>query len=800
MSDDLPQFSPEIIDRLVKETMPFGYIIWDAQGNGIDCSADVVRLFGLSTPQEVFDHWNDLSPPFQPDGHSSGIYFNEVVSRTNINETVVFEWQHQSVDGTLIPLEVTSVRHSFEGNDVFVVYLRDQRNSQQAQCEWDIGQSRLTGILRSCPICFALLSNDQFTFVTPFMGNFLGVKVGDTFSSLLDNPEMVEELRKEASENDLVSWIPVTIKTRFGETKEMLAYSISFDESEAERIVWLIDVTQSRRLERELTFSKEQAEASTKTKSEFLANMSHEIRTPMNAIIGFTHLALLTPLTEQQKQYIETTQQSAHFLLQLINDILDFSKIEAGRMILEYREFSIGSVISDVTAIVSVKVQEKNLKLQVEVGEGLPKAVMGDSVRLHQVILNLLTNAVKFTEKGEIRVNVEVVELDMLSVVVRFSVTDQGIGMTPIQVQGLFQPFAQATAATTRQFGGTGLGLAIAKKIVESMHGEISCQSERGKGTTFTFTARFGIPLEGEVVTVDETTEIRTDALLVGDCDHEQMVMQHYIELLGAKVYRTGASPAKFKELIDTGKIENVDFIIFDIADLRKDFVPIYTMLCGAHLESLPVCAITDHPELETVLDELNIKDSVHVLAKPVIAGDLFNVLSMTANRKKELLQMQKTLDSSILPLGQPNPVISKSVRGAKILLAEDNKVNQMVAMELLKLEGFEVTIANNGRIAIELLQEQQFDLILMDLQMPEMDGFGAARAIRSDSRFAEIPILAMTASAMSSDREACLEAGMNDHIPKPIEPKVLYSTLVKWLQKKERGTKSPIATPVKSR
>ena len=784
MSGHASESCSETVDRLVRETMPFRYIVWDTEGNGIRCSDNLPMFFGLQTHQEVFDNWERLSPPIQPSSRSSQGLFKEMISLANAGGKIVLVWQHQTIDGELIPVEVTCLRHSMDGRSYLIAYLHDLRDLKNARYDLDTAHPRLASILRSCPICFGILLEDRFTFVTPFMSNFLGVKTGDAFSSLLAFPEMTEG----NLENEIVAWVPVVIRARSGDIREMLAYTLCFDTEGAngtEKIVWLVDVTQSRRLENELLTAKELAESAAKAKSEFLANMSHEIRTPMNAIIGLTHLALLTPLTEQQTEYIETAQQSAHILLRLINDILDFSKIEAGRMVMEYREFSIGSVLSEITATVSIPIREKNLEIQVEVDNTLPLTVMGDSVRLHQVILNLLTNAVKFTEKGGIRLNIEIVEMDVLSILVRFSVSDTGIGLTPSQVQRLFQPFAQASASTARQFGGTGLGLAISKKLVEAMHGEISCQSESGKGTTFTFTARFGIPLEDEIITFDDgTTEIRTDALLVGDCQREQATMQHYIELLRAKVYCTGVEPAAFKKILETGKINDVDFIIFDFSDLRRDFIPLYRMLRKIHLEPMPLFVITEHPDLSVVLDELGIKDSVHILKKPVIAGDLFNVVSMTADRKKKLHQENKALDCPTSLSGKLDVVIPDSIREAKILLVEDNKINQMVATELLKIEGFIVTVANNGRIALELLKEQKFDLILMDILMPEMDGYEATRAIRTNLQISNIPIVAMTANAMSGDRELCLEAGMNDHVAKPIEPKELYKTLVKWLRK----------------
>ena len=786
MSDHIPTFPPEIIDQLVRDTMPLGYIYWDTHGNGLGCSPCVVKLFGLDSAQEVFDNWERLSPLFQPNGYFSKTYFAELMSLADVSGRIVTEWQHQTMLGEPLPVEMTCIRHHFEGNDILIAYLRDQREFTQPYRAADMENFRFASILRSCPVCFALLSDDQIVFATPFMHNFLSVDVGDSFSALITDPERAVMLYNESYEGDFVSWIPITIRTRYGEFKEMLAHILYFDEPErqSERIVWLIDVTQSRRMEYELKTAKEHAEASTKAKSEFLANMSHEIRTPMNAIIGLTHLVLRTELTGQQTEYIETVQQSAHILLRLINDILDFSKIEAGRMILEYQEFSIKSVISDISAVIDVPVQKKNLQLQIGLHENLPPSVMGDSVRLHQVILNLLTNAIKFTEQGTIQLNVEAVEWDALSVVMRFSVTDTGIGMTPLQIKGLFLPFAQATASTTRRYGGTGLGLAIAKQIVELMRGKIFCESTPGEGTTFTFTARFGIPLEGEIVNVEDAREIRTDALLVGDCPHNQLTLQHYIELLKANVYHTGAELPEFIEILESGKIKDADFIVFDFSDLWKDFIPIYTALREKNLDPMPFCVMVEHPELDAVLGKLGIKDSVLTITKPIIASDIFNVMAKVAAHKEELWQKKKEQETHQTSQAEGGIDIPDSIRGAKILLAEDNKINQMVAVELLKAEGFEATVAENGRIALELLEKEKFDLVLMDVHMPVMDGFETTRAIRSDERFKEIPILAMTASAMSEDRGASLEAGMNDHIVKPIDPKLLYNALVKWLQK----------------
>jgi len=786
MSDNSPTFPPEIIDQLVKDTMPLGYIYWDIHGNGLGCSPSVLKLFGLDSPQEVFDNWQNLSPLFQPNGYLSTLYFDELMALADVSGKVVSEWQYQKMDGELIHVEITCVRHSFDGNNIIVIYLRYPQGPVQAHLESGIDNLRFASILRSCPICFALLSEDKIAFATPFMHNFLGVNVGDSLSSFITDPKAAEMLRDEFYEDHFVLWIPVTIRTRYGELKEMLAYTLCFDtrEGASEKLVWLVDMTQSRRLEDKLQTAKELAEANTKAKSEFLANMSHEIRTPMNAIIGLTHLALRTPLTEQQTEYIETVQQSAQMLLRLLNDILDFSKIEAGRMILEYREFSLKSVISDISAVVDASIQKKHLEFQIETDDSLPPTVMGDSTRLQQVILNLLTNAVKFTEKGTIRLKVETAESDILSILVRFSITDSGIGMTPLQIKGLFTSFFQASASTTRRFGGTGLGLVIAKQIVELMRGEISCQSTPGVGTTFTFTARFGMPLEGEIVNADEAAEVRTHAWLASDCPNNQATLKHYLELLKAKVHHTGAELPEFKKILESGMVKEVDFIIFDFSHLRQDFIPAYTALRESGLDPMPLCAVVDHPDLDSLLDELGIKDLVHVIAQPLIADDVFNVMAKASARKEELRQKAKEFNSRNASRHGKNANIPDSVRGAKILLVEDNKINQMVAKELLKIEGFETVIAENGRVAIELLQTQQFDMVLMDIHMPEMDGFEATRAIRFDERFQDLPIVAMTASAMAGDRELVLDAGMNDYIAKPIDPDILYRVLGQWIRK----------------
>ncbi|MDR2353774.1 MAG: PAS domain-containing protein [Deltaproteobacteria bacterium] len=399
--------------------------------------------------------------------------------------------------------------------------------------------------------------------------------------------------------------------------------------------------------ERELKLARDIAEESTRAKSEFLANMSHEIRTPMNAIIGLTHLVLQTELSEQQEDYIRRTEVAAQALLRIINDILDFSKIEAGKLEMEETDFYLNDILTGTSDLLWEKAQEKGLYFITHLPPGIPLYLLGDPVRLGQILNNLSSNAIKFTAEGGITISVTTRELTLEQVLLCFEVKDTGIGLTQEQLKGLFTPFTQADTSTTRKYGGTGLGLTISKRLVEMMGGEIWCESEPGKGSIFGFTGRF--------------------------------------KLNTAKLDATGP-----------------------------------------------------------------------------------NVRRKTSEEEKDLL---------------------KSLAGASILLAEDNEVNQLVASRILDKAGFVVKIANNGLEAVEMVQKERFDLILMDIQMPEMDGLTATKTIRALPGYSDLPIIAMTAHAMSGDRELSLASGMNDHVNKPINLQELYQALLRWVKPEPKKT-----------
>jgi two-component system, sensor histidine kinase and response regulator len=407
--------------------------------------------------------------------------------------------------------------------------------------------------------------------------------------------------------------------------------------SDGRRVATSVDITDLRRREKDLKRLQEAAVAASEAKSAFLANVSHEIRTPMNAVIGLSQLVLRTELTHRQRDYIQKVQASGQHLLGLLNDILDFSKIEAGKLDLERSEFKLQRLLDNIAAVVGQRCDDKGLELVFDVGPQVPARLVGDPLRLGQILLNYANNAVKFTERGRVEISVRADMQTSQDVLVHFRVRDTGMGLLPDQIERLFKSFSQADASTTRRFGGTGLGLAICKQLAQLMGGEVGVESEPGKGSTFWFSARLGLAQ-----------------------DDEQPVLQESAGLVDPRM---------------------------------------------------------------------------------------------------------------------------AALRGARILLAEDNDINQIVATELLRDVGLEVEIAQNGQVALEMAQQAEYDLVFMDMQMPVMDGLEATRALRAIAAFEKVPIVAMTANAMEQDKRRCLEAGMNDFLVKPLDPDDLRSALLRWLR-----------------
>ncbi|TAN70334.1 MAG: response regulator [Methylobacter sp.] len=541
----------------------------------------------------------------------------------------------------------------------------------------------------------------------------------------------------------------------------------------------------------ELAEARDQAVAADKSKSEFLSMMSHEIRTPMNAIIGMTRLALQTDLTVKQQDYLTKVQVSSRALLGIINDILDFSKIEAGKMEMETIAFNLNEVLNDLSSLMTDKAEEKGLHIQFITADEVPLYLMGDPLRLGQILLNLVSNAIKFTHHGDIVIKIALAESSEPitradQIMLEFSVKDTGIGLTAEQIGGLFQSFNQADKSTTRQYGGTGLGLAICKRMVEMMSGVINVTSEIGKGSTFRFTAVFG-QIQGvnqkRVTLRDAFRGVK--ALVVDANEASRDALCLYLETFFFQVTQAGSGEQAI-QVLENAPLENsYQLILMDWNLPEMDGISV-TRHIKDNLKMTPaphIIMITTH-NTEDITQRLNDLNLDGFLIKPVHPSALFDVIvdAFGQNYFDEYLVLQARSADTI---DKRHP----KTKGTKLLLVEDNRINQQVAKETLEQEGFDVSIATDGQDAVQKIRANYFDVVLMDLQMPIMDGYEATRIIRSESKFDDLPIIAMTAHAMSDVRKSCLDVGMNGYVTKPIDVDKLLASLINVIKPELRKT-----------
>ena len=564
------------------------------------------------------------------------------------------------------------------------------------------------------------------------------------------------------------------------------------ENGKVERVAGTVqDITAQERMMEELQQAKTEADQANAAKSAFLANMSHEIRTPMNAILGLTHLMRRDAVLPQQFERLDKITDAAQHLLSIINDILDFSKIEAGKLTLEVADFPLEAVFHSLHGLICDKAEAKGIEVISRIDPALPTVLRGDRVRLSQVLLNFATNAVKFTESGAISLRARLVQQQADRVQIRFEISDTGIGLSPEQQARLFQPFEQADPSITRKFGGTGLGLAISHRLAVLMGGHVGLESTLGMGSTFWLELSLQL---GDASALGSnpprTLERELEVLVVDDLEEARESLADMLHSLKCRT-TLAESGAQALEIMAQAAQNGrpFDVVLLDWKMPGMDGISLAKEIQARYVQPRPALILVTAYGREC--PETAFKDAgiTAALSKPVTSSSLLDTIVGLVTGEDTL---HKRASAHTSPsLHQPN------LQGYYVLLAEDNLVNQEVALELLRSVGLRVDLADDGRMAVELARTHAYDLILMDVQMPHMDGLAATAAIRKLPERANVPILAMTANAFAEDREACVAAGMNDHLSKPVDPDKLFSTLQHWLSRPDGNPpKRPPAPP----
>jgi two-component system sensor histidine kinase/response regulator len=744
----------------------------------------------LGMPIHGFD------PFYSPEQNA---YVQEVVKTGRVAR---LESRHRRKDGELRDVDVTITLARQDERVMFIVSVRDVTDEKLALQARRRQEATLSSLINSI---------SDLVFYKDAGGHYLGCNTA--YAALLGKPvdevvgltcrdvfppdiadameerdrRCLENLREESSE----FWVT------YPDGQQVLfdtVVSPLWDENgEAQGLLGISrNITERKRSEEDIRRAKEIAEEATRMKSDFLANMSHEIRTPMNAIIGLSHLVLKTDLSERQRDYIQKVQSSGQHLLGIINDILDFSKVEAGKLDLENTDFEIEKLLDNTSSLISEKCHAKGLELVFEVAPDVPQNLMGDSLRLGQILLNYANNAVKFTEKGDIVISVRASERTERDVLLHFRVKDTGIGLTPEQMQRLFKSFSQADTSTTRKFGGTGLGLAICKKLAELMGGEVGVESEYGKGSTFWFSARLAIG-QGRKRELLPNPDLRgRRALVVDDNDHARAVIIDMLEGMTFSVTEADCGAGAIDEVRRAALAgQPYDIVYLDWRMPGMDGIETARHIRSLGLESPPMLLMVTAFGREEMLKEASRVGVENVLVKPVSPSILFDTTMGVLSGRRD------TAAPTGSPLRATNDRLAK-IQGRRILLVEDNEINQQVARELLEDAGLRVDVADNGAIALAMVRDGGYDLVFMDMQMPVMDGVTATQAIRAMKQFDSLPIVAMTANAMEQDRRKCLDAGMNDFLVKPIDPEDMWTILLRWVRPREAApaTRAPAAAP----
>lgn len=779
-----------------------GILSIDDKGTILTFNPEATRIFGYTEEEAVGTNVKYLLPDEIAAEHDQYLQNYKDTGKSHIIGVRRNDVQGKRKNGDLFPLEI-DVQEVMVGEErIFTAIMNDITDRREAERKMQESEERLDAATRGAnlglwdfyPNTGEIIVNDSWAMMLGYdpavikesSEKWAPVKGGyDTWLELLhpdDKEENQRVLNEHLEQKTSLYKHELRLKCKNGQYRWILDVGrANFDaDGKVTRMTGIhMDIDDIKKLELDLADAKEKAEESTKVKSDFLANMSHEIRTPMNAIIGMSHLALKTDLNPKQKNYIEKVNRSATSLLGIINDILDFSKIEAGKLDMEDVDFNLDDVMDNIANLLGLRAEDKGIELLFNIDTDVPTYLMGDPLRLQQVLVNIGNNAVKFTEKGEVVIMVQRVQLDEDGkVVLRFEVQDTGVGMTPDQQKKLFRSFTQADTSTTRKYGGTGLGLAISKKLTEMMDGEIGVESELGKGSTFYFTARFGVSnTSSRSRKVLPSDFNRARILVVDDNPSAREILCSLLEGMGLR-FETCEDGRYALETIQKAKDIKDPFkaVFMDWKMPGMDGVATTKALQEAMPEDCPPIIMVTAYGKEDLMREVGELKLASSLVKPVSASTMMDSLMPIFGIDEEELQTRiETIEDKSH---------EEALRGANILLVEDNEMNQELALELLRTAGQEVDLAEDGKVALYMVQQKDYDGVLMDCQMPVMDGFEATRAIRAlGGKYTELPIIAMTANAMAEDREMVKDVGMCDHIAKPIDVDDMFKTMSQWIK-----------------